>query len=201
MARRRLRARVNWAMRWGGLATTLLLVAALGATFLLDGASPALIVDVGGLTAGAVVFRGEAHVVLMQATTPLVLKEDQRGDRRLLFESIADFDRFSKRRRLSDAETTPGQMTMEQIQTFPAGWTARPRKGRLSLPSFSARWFPLQLWPLLLAPATVCMLGWWRGWHRHRPGHCPSCRYDLSGLPPGSPCPECAAAPPPVVKS
>jgi hypothetical protein len=27
-------------------------------------------------------------------------------------------------------------------------------------------------------------------------GVCPSCRYDLSGLPAGSPCPECAAAPP-----
>jgi hypothetical protein len=27
-------------------------------------------------------------------------------------------------------------------------------------------------------------------------GLCPSCRYDLSGLPPGSPCPECAAKPP-----
>jgi hypothetical protein len=25
---------------------------------------------------------------------------------------------------------------------------------------------------------------------------CPSCNYDLSGLPPGSPCPECATKPP-----
>jgi uncharacterized membrane protein AbrB (regulator of aidB expression) len=28
------------------------------------------------------------------------------------------------------------------------------------------------------------------------PNPCPSCNYDLSGLPPGAPCPECAAAPP-----
>jgi len=26
---------------------------------------------------------------------------------------------------------------------------------------------------------------------RVRPGHCPKCRYDLSTLPPDSPCPEC----------
>jgi hypothetical protein len=32
---------------------------------------------------------------------------------------------------------------------------------------------------------------------RRAPGQCASCRYDLSGLPPGSPCPECAALPSP----
>jgi hypothetical protein len=48
--------------------------------------------------------------------------------------------------------------------------------------------------PLSIA-ALASLVGWWI---RPRPGRssCPSCNYDLSGLPPGSPCPECAAAPP-----
>ena len=39
---------------------------------------------------------------------------------------------------------------------------------------------------------------WWRshagGWHqeeRPKPGHCPTCGYDLTGLDDGSVCPEC----------
>jgi hypothetical protein len=32
---------------------------------------------------------------------------------------------------------------------------------------------------------------------RRAGGRCPACDYDLSGLPPGSPCPECAEKPPP----
>jgi hypothetical protein len=32
---------------------------------------------------------------------------------------------------------------------------------------------------------------------RVRLGHCTRCNYDLSGLPPGTPCPECAARPQP----
>ena len=30
---------------------------------------------------------------------------------------------------------------------------------------------------------------------RRRPGHCPHCRYRLTGLPPNPPCPECGRAP------
>lgn len=32
-----------------------------------------------------------------------------------------------------------------------------------------------------------------RGARRIRRGHCPTCNYNLSGLPPGAPCPECGA--------
>lgn len=38
--------------------------------------------------------------------------------------------------------------------------------------------------PLVFAPTLVRRL-------RRRPGACPACRYDLRGLPAGSPCPEC----------
>jgi hypothetical protein len=65
--------------------------------------------------------------------------------------------------------------------------------------------FPiLPLWPgllldvLLYSTATylVCFgAGFVRRYRRRARGHCPSCNYDLSGLPPGSPCPECAARP------
>jgi hypothetical protein len=56
--------------------------------------------------------------------------------------------------------------------------------------------FPL--WPIAAGGWTLTALVWWmsRGAARVKAGACPSCRYDLSGLPPGSPCPECAAEPP-----
>jgi hypothetical protein len=34
----------------------------------------------------------------------------------------------------------------------------------------------------------------WRNRFRPGPGQCPKCRYNLAGLPPNSPCPECGRA-------
>jgi hypothetical protein len=79
-------------------------------------------------------------------------------------------------------------------------------------PAWYARRAPNRLWALPLRPiwpgflangllyfcAAVlpCMLAATvRRAARLRRGRCPACRYDLSGLPPGSPCPECAAEP------
>jgi hypothetical protein len=79
-------------------------------------------------------------------------------------------------------------------------------------PSWYARLAPNRFWALPLHPiwpgflangllcfATVllpCMLvSTLRRATRLRRGRCPSCCYDLTGLPPGSPCPECAARP------
>jgi hypothetical protein len=72
----------------------------------------------------------------------------------------------------------------------PFGW----RYFRTTGPGFTIYNLHLPLWPviILMAPASLVA---WRA-HRHRPRAscaCPSCNYDLSGLAPGTPCPECAS--------
>ena len=52
----------------------------------------------------------------------------------------------------------------------------------------------------LWAPALLLTTGgaWlWRRGRRRTPGLCPSCGYDVPGLPAGTPCPECGPPPPP----
>jgi hypothetical protein len=57
------------------------------------------------------------------------------------------------------------------------------------------------LWGAALLGAGLAAFGWSGVWPRSKAKGCPSCNYDLSGLPPGSPCPECAAVPAPPVGS
>ena len=60
-------------------------------------------------------------------------------------------------------------------------------------PTATLRDFAIPLWSIALIPATLSALAW-----RRRPRAttaCP-CGYDRAGLPPGAPCPECAAAAP-----
>ena len=46
-------------------------------------------------------------------------------------------------------------------------------------------------WPTLLFTG-LSAFGFYRLWkHRHPPGHCQCCGYDMAGLAPGSSCPEC----------
>lgn len=83
-----------------------------------------------------------------------------------------------------------------------AGGSFNGTAGRLRWPGWpsassttsgTTRMFSLNvpLW-LPIAPLAVpAILLWWSGRGRVRPGGCRGCRYDLSGLPPGAPCPEC----------
>ena len=57
----------------------------------------------------------------------------------------------------------------------------------------------IPLWTAPLAALGVA-LSELRARRRALPGQCPRCHYDLSGLPPGSPCPECAAVSPPGMR-
>lgn len=53
------------------------------------------------------------------------------------------------------------------------------------------------LWQPLLVLLPIVALAWHldlTALRRARAGHCPKCNYDLSGLPPGTPCPECGKA-------
>jgi hypothetical protein len=92
----------------------------------------------------------------------------------------------------------------ESIGIFPpARWMFGRRRLQLALrPGWdfgsSAWWVVVPLWmplvPTLMATATA-----WRldtlARRRARIGLCPTCNYDLRGLPAASPCPECGAVP------
>jgi hypothetical protein len=93
------------------------------------------------------------------------------------------------------------------IVTHPSGWmlrtqnlNARELKEALWYAVYDGRptWPTVQiaipLWPVFLVTAPLSVLAWRRR-HGHTATACPSCGYDLSGLPRGSPCPECAAVP------
>jgi hypothetical protein len=69
---------------------------------------------------------------------------------------------------------------------------------------FDVRGLPiLPYWPGLAADTAVYAAAWWfilfiprriRCTLRRRRGLCPTCRYDLRGLPPGAPGPVCGTA-------
>jgi hypothetical protein len=161
MARRRLQARVNWAVRWGG------------PTFL-------------------------AVVLLAYLLTP--------GGYFVSYGSSAG--------RLYQAGVHQGAVVVDYLSGVQGkgetGWHSESRIGtngwRWALwPALRAgAWFNLYIWHLKLPlwiPAATTLPFVWLCWRRHRealkgPRRCAVCRYDLSGLPPGSPCPECAAKAP-----
>ena len=68
-----------------------------------------------------------------------------------------------------------------QSLTMPP-WRREPPGKRVSV--------VLPLW-VIAAPLCVANVALWRGRHRHRPGRCPTCGYDLRATP--NRCPECGA--------
>jgi hypothetical protein len=162
MARRRLRARVNWALRWAGLTLCLLM-----------------------LTAWIVSsFRRIAieYECLPERDATLQVNMGQLG--------------LSARWGPSSHQSAPvARLVVDEVDE--SLWTSLLWKFRTENLGRGERWlywrFPL--WPLLIIVATVASVALIR-YRAIRPGLCPSCNYDLCGLPPGSPCPECATHPP-----
>ena len=76
--------------------------------------------------------------------------------------------------------------------------------GKRRMAAAGTVWYPtVPFWVIAVASAGSGVLVWrktarWRGAPRSACA-CWSCNYDLSGLPLGSPCPECATASPPLV--
>ena len=84
-----------------------------------------------------------------------------------------------------------------QFVGFHRGGLLYPNEKSVWLPAYehhaTANWqLFIPMWILLLLTTPLCLALWWPDLRRRiPPGHCPNCRYDLRGLPPNSPCPEC----------
>lgn len=164
MPRGRLRARVNWTLRWGGLVTT-------------------------------------AAILFLYAVTcfvsPTWVYEGRRRDLAVWME-LGQLRMYTNRW----AQDVVDEPAGSQIRAGSIGkrdwryslwWGARAGTWPNPASTWASWRFPL--WPVLPFALAAMGLGWLRP--ERFESACPSCRYDLSGLPRCSPCPECAAKVPP----
>jgi hypothetical protein len=157
MAHRRVRAWVNWAVRWGGIAV----VAVVVCVYLL---SSRRWYQHGRYTPTAQVLlvldRGQLRVQVVRLHGPALFFVGPPG--------------------LTGRVRTTWR---EALRWDYHAW---------GNPSATTRILDLPLWPAAAFSAALSGLAWMR-YCRRTPGVCRRCHYDLSGLPPGSPCPECAS--------
>lgn len=106
----------------------------------------------------------------------------------------------------SRAQLARGQLVIDILTPEPdgsrSGWAntglhVQPATSPWPQWSFRRQKFPTELiitiplWPAILVFAFTTRWSWRTIRREPTPGRCPRCRYDLSGLPPASPCPEC----------
>jgi hypothetical protein len=169
MARRRLRARVNWAVRWGGAAAALLVVTAYCCTL-----GRQVFAYQYGLARGL-------DLSLCNGTLWLRWREGP-----------SDEAPGTGIGCLPDRESYSPPGLAGALVRF--GADKVHLSGTTNAPPTTSYVLDAPLWPVGLASLGLSACAWRRR-QRQGPSSCPSCRYDLSGLPPGSPCPECARLP------
>lgn len=116
--------------------------------------------------------------------------------------SNRDAERSFRQRRLIRQQTTiatentsAGAMAEAKTRPWPS-WRTSSATSSNSTWKFVALSAPLwQLQLLLAAIGTTLILLTRRGLFPPRPGHCPNCRYDRTGLSSQTPCPECGSPP------
>jgi hypothetical protein len=175
MTRRRLRAHVNWAVRWGGALVCLaVLIAYAVGCFLLVRVSYRKSIQFVSLELA----RGQMRLV-----TTDWLSEGGGGSSELRPHGLEL--RVIPMSSLPDyAPTWAGALRVTLVHGGAYGPFAADYEVRIPL------------WSVFVAGALASGVAI----RSHRrlgraPGTCPSCHYDLSGLPPNSPCPECASPP------
>jgi hypothetical protein len=175
MARRRLRARVNWVARWGGDAVCAAILVVCIATLPWAFYAGRLKGPDGWTVA---IWRGQVIVLVndfdaSRANLPPEALPPASAPRRWVFGA-----EHAREDRAKDFPSPLGFRSRHTPNLF--GWTYEG-------------FFPL--WPAFIV-SLVCS---WIGWSSRRGPislrQCRACRYDLSGLPPGSACPECEALP------
>jgi hypothetical protein len=176
---------VNWAVRWGGACLGVMAGIGFAATFTWNGARRIATAHVPALRTSfsIVALRGECSITIMRLKPSYTAK-----DQAWIFGLVEEMQKVP-------SPAPPHVLLMEN--GYPVGAARLPGGGRRKSAKIDTWWGRVPLWPLVATPVLLSGWAWWRRLALRRVSGCPSCNYDLTGLPPGSPCPECAAPPQP----
>lgn len=179
MAFRRLRARVSWASRWGGLLLCLPLSLLLAMSALRQ-AGVVVSVPSRSLRATVMTLPGLARIEILRYEAPGV--------------DPPSIEVFCDKKQLETPRPSWRWWHWRYRKLVP--WLSNgigpvPANAVRPKPRFWIVEFPL--WTPLAFAAALTAVPWCLRVRRRRHGLvCPSCHYDLYGLPAGAPCPECA---------